>query len=78
MNSKQRRAERRKGLISKLDKIIIKRRVGANCPPPSHSVEEMNDFCPLIYEKCGNKRQEYSWLCFGRYESCPFYKNRKV
>jgi len=50
MNSKQRRAERRKGLVKKV--------IGA-----SHTVEEMNDFCPFMYEKCGHPRQEYNFDC---------------
>jgi len=61
MNSKQRRAERRKGLVKKV--------IGA-----SHTVEEMNDFCPFMYEKCGHPRQEYNFDCFGKYKMCKYYQ----
>ena len=36
----------------------------------SHSVEEMNDLCPLIYV-CKDKVHE--WRCFGRYKGCRDY-----
>ena len=65
MNSKQRRTERRKGLVKKIKEVK-----GA-----SHSVAEMNDLCPKYFEKCGHPRQEFEFdKCHGRYETCKYFK----
>ena len=69
MNSKQRRTEKRKGLEKKVGGSKH-----SKSGPPSHSVEEMNDFCPFMYEKCGHPRQEYNFDCFGKYKMCQYYQ----
>lgn len=38
------------------------------------SVEEMNDFCPYIYEKCGDPQQVFNFDCFGKYKLCKYYQ----
>jgi len=38
------------------------------------SVEEMNDFCPHMYEKCGHPKQEYNFDCYGKYKMCKYYQ----
>lgn len=41
--------------------------------------KEMNDFCPLIYEKrlCEMNPDDkvFEWRCFGRYRDCRHYMN---
>ena len=38
------------------------------------SVELMNDFCPYMFEKCGDPRQEFNFDCFGKYKMCKYYQ----
>ena len=38
------------------------------------SSERMNDFCPLMYESCGDPNKVFNFDCFGMYIDCPYRK----
>ncbi len=66
MNSKQRRAERRRvRRIRKLEDLA---------DAIVYSEKRMNDFCPQMYEKCGDPNKVFNFDCFGNYYNCPYRK----
>lgn len=62
MNSKQRRKNKRSKLVGLVDDLTPRL---------------MNDFCPYMFE-CDNPQYRDTWKCFGKYESCDYYKKRNI
>jgi hypothetical protein len=60
---------------------ILEQRVGSIDEHGGHhfgeyTEKQMNDQCPYNLTKCGHPHQEYEFICFGRYKSCKYYRQK--